>query len=588
VRRVAAEFAVNFSLGIQPKNLRVNWPTHTIMFARVFNTAKRVLSRSPSVQTPPAESREATPTAQNLDLAMVSTRSGANSTPRSEPRNGKRALEAGDTPISFKKRKKSVGIEKIDNNSPREEDDVETETAEQAGSPTSEKKEKLPIRRRTNPMVVINKSSQSGSTKATSPPSPQEQAHSRATTPSKKTRTSLAKSAASSKLTGSDNGASPTVDIDPPVFSSQGVSDSAASPESEKEQNKSKSIDTPTPAVSVAQVVKYDSEVPSSTYESEQAAIPPQDIAPTPSLKPDKVSKTPRSNKKASRQPEASNMFMNQEDISSLKSQSEKTVTSYLTFTPTSLAKDQKEHVQFGSAEPEVEADSIYANARELEPTLVDKLDDESDSDEAPEEVTAASALRQAQAADEGILRAQKALEEKGRLKKKARADRIKQEQGIKQKKAEEKAIGQAKQKTQEDHLQSREELNVDVHNLPTLLPDSLLEAVGDTRPPTPPRQQSRTAEQLKKEKLARHIKFLERGEKPIKDVKKGSLSVHVLAQQNMLLAPKVNRDTRNIRERWLKGRQTDKHGMKGRTTKMRFQKVERRAIGGGFLRNED
>jgi U3 small nucleolar RNA-associated protein 16 len=70
--------------------------------------------------------------------------------------------------------------------------------------------------------------------------------------------------------------------------------------------------------------------------------------------------------------------------------------------------------------------------------------------------------------------------------------------------------------------------------------------------------------------------------------VKKGSLNVHVLAPQNMLLAPKVNRDTKNIRERWLKGRQVDKISAKGKKGKMQFRRVERKSVGGGFLRNED
>jgi U3 small nucleolar RNA-associated protein 16 len=51
------------------------------------------------------------------------------------------------------------------------------------------------------------------------------------------------------------------------------------------------------------------------------------------------------------------------------------------------------------------------------------------------------------------------------------------------------------------------------------------------------------------------------------------------------VLPPKVNRQTKNVREHWLKGRQQDKKQMgKG---KVRFGKVERRAYGiRGFMRN--
>ena len=86
---------------------------------------------------------------------------------------------------------------------------------------------------------------------------------------------------------------------------------------------------------------------------------------------------------------------------------------------------------------------------------------------------------------------------------------------------------------------------------------------------------------------MNRHIKFLERGEKPIKDVKKGKVNVSVLSQRNMLLAPKVNRDTKNIREHWLKGREADRKGRGGRKA-MNFKKMERRTAPKGFLRGGD
>ncbi len=96
------------------------------------------------------------------------------------------------------------------------------------------------------------------------------------------------------------------------------------------------------------------------------------------------------------------------------------------------------------------------------------------------------------------------------------------------------------------------------------LLPDSLLNAIDEQRPPTPPpEKRGKTAEERRKEKLSHHIKFLERSQKPIKDVKKGKLKVAVLAQQNKVLPPKVNRDTRNMREHWLKGRTEKRRGKK-------------------------
>jgi hypothetical protein len=128
--------------------------------------------------------------------------------------------------------------------------------------------------------------------------------------------------------------------------------------------------------------------------------------------------------------------------------------------------------------------------------------------------------------------------------------------------------------------------MDIDVSN--GLLPASLLETIDDQRPPTPPPQRrGKTEEELRKEKLNHHIKFLERVDKPAKDVKKGKLSVAVLAQQNRVLPPKVSRNTKNVREHWLKSREVEKtRGKPG----VRFGKrMERRPHGNrGFLRNGD
>src|SRR5438876_735585 len=84
------------------------------MFARVLNTAKRILSRSPPVQAQPDESPEATPAPTSdadADADMVSTRSGTDVTPRSVVRKTKRGLETEDTPSKAKKRRMSMAVE---------------------------------------------------------------------------------------------------------------------------------------------------------------------------------------------------------------------------------------------------------------------------------------------------------------------------------------------------------------------------------------------------------------------------------------------------------------------------------------------
>jgi U3 small nucleolar RNA-associated protein 16 len=252
------------------------------------------------------------------------------------------------------------------------------------------------------------------------------------------------------------------------------------------------------------------------------------------------------------------------------------------------------------SATPNLQGHTMHSAFEEREEQKVaineSPLDDDaSDSDEAPEMVTAATAASKARATAEETSRAHLAQQEKENRRKQQREDRIAEEQAEKRKRDQRKAKKLAKFQAKEaqahrrDSTPPRAPLDVDMTSLPALLPASLLETMGDHRPPTPPLVRTgNTAEQVRKEKLNHHIKFLERGEKPIKDLKKGSVNVSVLARQNKLLAPKVNRDTKNIREHWLKGRQQDKSGKKG-MPKGRFRKMERKVVGSHrFLRGSD
>jgi hypothetical protein len=262
----------------------------------------------------------------------------------------------------------------------------------------------------------------------------------------------------------------------------------------------------------------------------------------------------------------------------------------------TRIRFDSEEAADITTASDQLHAEDQSAPAVNTPQDEEEEEENDSD-DEAPEEVTTASALSKAKAAEAEAARAAKAQQEKQELKRKERAERIAEEQKQKRERlAEEERQKREKEERRAKKLAKREARNqakpeaqsfdVDMHNLPALLPDSLLEAVGDQRPPTPPRfLPGVSAEEKRKEKLQRHIKFLERGEKPIKDVKKGSLNVRVLEQQNALLGPKMNKDTRNVREKWLKGREVEKQ-KKGKNLK--FKKVERRPVGGGFLRGGD
>lgn len=263
--------------------------------------------------------------------------------------------------------------------------------------------------------------------------------------------------------------------------------------------------------------------------------------------------------------------------------------------------------IRFDSEEPPA------AHSTEEEPPIPKpaptQTDDDSESDdEAPEEITASTALAAARQAETAAIKASKAQQQAQEAKRKARADRIALEQRQKRERLEEEALQREKQEARKakklakrakveeglDGYEQENKLGIDLSNLPTLLPTSLLDAAGDVRPPTPPRLSPGVDPiQQRREKLARHIKFLERGEKRVKDVKRGGVNVRVLEEQNELLASKVNQDTKNVRESWLKGRREGKGkgkgtSGKGANGKMRFQRMERKAVGGGFLRSGD
>jgi hypothetical protein len=270
---------------------------------------------------------------------------------------------------------------------------------------------------------------------------------------------------------------------------------------------------------------------------------------------------------------------------------------------PTPEKKVQNTRIRFGSEHvPDTEVSTGVQAEKPVvpEPTSAAADDYESDSDEAPEEVTVASALHKVKAAEAAAARAIKAQEEKQELKRKERTERVAEEQRQKRERlAEEERKKQAKEARKAKKLAKMEAQAQGapqslvpnyMGDIPALLPDSLLEAVGDRRPPTPPSLlPGLSAAEMKQEKLKRHIRFLERGEKPIKDVKKGSLNLRVLGKHDPVRVPKANKESKDIREKWLKGRQRemDKTHKKARR-KMEFKKVERRTLGGGFLRGQD
>ena len=258
------------------------------------------------------------------------------------------------------------------------------------------------------------------------------------------------------------------------------------------------------------------------------------------------------------------------------------------------------ERVRFGPAKPSDEASTKPSNADTEMKDQAEYQDSDSDSDEAPETITVASAISKAKKAEQEAARALLAAANKEKQKRKERAERVAEEQKAKKKREAKAAKKLAKQMAREkedededmDDAEDQEmvdsEEKLDINNLPTLLPTSLLASAPEKRPaalPTTALIPGKSAAVLAKEKLNRHIKFAEHGEKQVKDKKKGPVSVRVLEKGNPVLPPKVNKDTRNIREKWLRGRREEKVDKRGRRI-WSGEKVRRKEVNRGFLRN--
>lgn len=118
-----------------------------------------------------------------------------------------------------------------------------------------------------------------------------------------------------------------------------------------------------------------------------------------------------------------------------------------------------------------------------------------------------------------------------------------------------------------------------ETEGIPALLPDSLLARAGDVRPPTPDRDLVAPQVDPQLQKRKKHIKFIEEGEQRTKDVRKGPVNVRVLDKANTLMAPKKgDTSSRNLREFMLQGRYGDGSAKK-------YVKLQRKSVGGGFLK---
>jgi U3 small nucleolar RNA-associated protein 16 len=565
-----------------------------VMFARVFDTAKRILSRSPSYQGESEEASQGIPRSADgaaEDETMVTTRRGTGttgsvqSTPASSTRSvrGKRhlELEIQETSTPTKRRRKAVAKEEPATEEVGDGAQDSIEASADADADSSIKS--IPVRTRSQQSVDLTLASTPVARRGSPKILISEPASVRSAdggdvfyTPAQH---SFATTADEEDREGS---------ITPRPTSKATKSTPASGKGSGKRGRPRKHGKADTPEKShIASTLAE--EIPSSTWESEQAPLSPIKLDNTAkSTDESGVSETQQEADADDVRPAGTEEMPSKDQVQDLASLG----IAYEDVAPDTTVVLPRKHKRFGSEEP---ATMILQDEPTEASAAAEIEDNGSDSDEAPEMVTTSVAASKVKATAEEAMRARQAQQAKEDKRRQERADRMAQEQAEKREREEKKARKLAKsqaklarQQQREGSSPARAPMDIDMHNLPDLLPDSILEAAGDRRPPTPPPARGgKTEEELRKEKLNRHIKFLDHGEKPIKDVKKGKVNVSVLAQRNALLAPKVNRDTKNIREHWLKGREANRKGRGGRKATT-FKKMERRSVPGGFLRGGD
>ncbi|KAL3462955.1 U3 snoRNA associated-domain-containing protein [Aspergillus heterothallicus] len=218
-----------------------------------------------------------------------------------------------------------------------------------------------------------------------------------------------------------------------------------------------------------------------------------------------------------------------------------------------------KKHFRFDSEEPEpVLAEVTNQEPPEDAPAENQDGEDSSD-DEAPETVDNSAQL--AKLKSEAKKREQtKQLEEQLKKEKRRQFDEAR--------KAQAKASGKRKETSApgagtpvEDLLSESSatlqgSITQDARHsttLPALLPDDILNAVPDVRPPTPP-PETQPLDQRKPTKL----RFLDKQEKGPKDVRMGEVAIRVLGgdssnKTNTAPPPKASKTGRSARELWLK-----------------------------------
>lgn len=222
---------------------------------------------------------------------------------------------------------------------------------------------------------------------------------------------------------------------------------------------------------------------------------------------------------------------------------------------------------------------------------IVEDIEAESSSDEAPEVVTKSSGQEKARSAAAEATKAAEAQRTAEKQKRRERDTLLKLQAKATRKEAKQSAATEIPRETtaDDDVLDQASPSPPPPPGLangfkwssngalPALLPDEILAAEPLSRLPTPSPESAGPV--LAKAPINRKQRFLEDNPKLPKDVRMGNVRIRVLEDQRAILPPRVSKASQSIRESWLAGRPGGRLGAKGKVM------MERRKVGGGFVR---
>ncbi|RJE21373.1 hypothetical protein PHISCL_06277 [Aspergillus sclerotialis] len=224
----------------------------------------------------------------------------------------------------------------------------------------------------------------------------------------------------------------------------------------------------------------------------------------------------------------------------------------------------KKNHVRFGSEEPDLPVDLQEEVPEEKQDNQEDG--EESSDDDAPEAIDNSAQMSKIKAEAQKLHQAKQREAQLKKEKRKQLDEQRKLQAKLANRKLE--AVSKPSIGTSGDDLvsESTETLQGSITNdsrrlaVPALLPDEILNAAPAARPPTPPAEDDTTARKPNK------LKFLDKVEKPPKDVKMGDVTIRVLDEaasqkkNKTTLPPKASKVGRNSRDNWLKGQRSTAH----------------------------